>query len=105
MECQTPLADLGSPPRRRQELYCNTDDQNKSGRLPKWCLLDVVDVVRLPSLIPRPKEEEEKGTAFSCSYMCLIAVEFHHLHILLIYFCMFVTPILTLNIKLSVDLS
>ena len=38
------------------------------------------------SLIPRSKEEEEKGPGFSHSRMCLIVVEFHYLHILLIYF-------------------
>ena len=52
------------------------------------------------SLVPRP-EEEEKGPGFSRLRMRLIAVEFHHLRILLIYFCMLVTPESTLNIILS----
>ena len=37
------------------------------------------------SLITRSKEEEEKGPGFSHLRMCLIAVEFCCLHILLIY--------------------
>ena len=41
----------------------------------------------LPSLVPRPKEEEEKGPGFSRLRMRLI-----------------VTPILILNITLSIDL-
>ena len=39
----------------------------------------------LCSLVPR-SEEEEKGPGFSHFHMGLIAVEFHHLCILLIYF-------------------
>ena len=52
------------------------------------------------SLVPRP-EEEEKGPGFSRSHMHLIAVEFHHLRILLMYFRTLVTPILILNVTLS----
>ena len=55
------------------------------------------------SLVPRP-EEEEKGPGFSHSRMLLIAVEFHRLRILLIYFCTLVTRESILNITLSVDL-
>ena len=51
-----------------------------------------------------PREEEEKGPGFSHSHMRLIVVDFHHLCILLIYFHTLVTPILTLNVTLSVDL-
>ena len=40
------------------------------------------------SLVPGPEEEEEeKGPRFSCSQIRLIAMEFHCLRILLIYFC------------------
>ena len=50
------------------------------------------------SLVPTPKEEEEKGPGFSHSHMRFIAVEFHCLHILLIYFCTLVTQESILNI-------
>ena len=57
------------------------------------------------SLVPRPKEEEgEKGPGFSRLRMRLIAVEFHRLRILLIYFRMVMTPESILNVTLSVDL-
>ena len=50
------------------------------------------------SLIPRLKEEEEKGPGFSHLCMCLIVVEFHRFRILLIYFHTLVTSILMLSI-------
>ena len=53
------------------------------------------------SLVPRSKEEEEKGPGFNHS---CIAVEFHRLRILLIYFGTLVTRIAILNVTLSVDL-
>ena len=55
----------------------------------------------LSSLVPRP-EEEEKGPGFSRWRMRLIAVEFHRLRILLIYFCTLVTPESTLNVTLEI---
>ena len=60
---------------------------------------------RMPCLVPRPEEgEEKKGPGFSRSRMRLIAVEFHRLRILLIYFCTLVTLESILNVTLSVDL-
>ena len=57
------------------------------------------------SLVPRPKEgEEKKGPGFSHSRMRLIAVEFHRFRILLIYFRTLVTLESILNVTLSVDL-
>ena len=54
-------------------------------------------VVKMDSLVPRPEEEEEenlKGMGFNRLRMHLIAVEFHRLCILLIYFRTLVTPII-----------
>ena len=56
------------------------------------------------SVVLRPEEEEEKGPGFSCLRMHLIAVEFHHLRILLIHFRTLVTPILILSVALFIDL-
>ena len=52
------------------------------------------------SLVPRPKEEEEKGPGFSRSRMRLIAV-IPRLRILLIYFRTLVTQESILNVTLS----
>ena len=58
-----------------------------------------------PGHVPRPKEEEkEKRAWFQPFAHALIAVEFHRLRILLIYFRMLVTPESILNVTLSVDL-
>ena len=50
------------------------------------------------------EEEEEKGPGFSRPHTHLITVGFHWLLIPLIYFHMFVTPILILRVTLSIDL-
>ena len=57
----------------------------------------------LGSLFPRLKEEEEEREGL-VSAVCLIAVEFHRLRILLIYFRTLMTPESILNVTLSVDL-
>ena len=66
-----------------------------------WCQkaqhLDIAN----SSLVPRP-QGEEKGPGFSCLRMRLIAVEFHRLRILSIYFRTLVTPESILNVTLSV---
>ena len=49
------------------------------------------------SLVPRPNEKDEKGPGFSRSQMHLIVVEFHCLHILLMYFSMLMTPNIDTN--------
>ena len=52
------------------------------------------------SLVPRPKEEEEKEPGFSRLRMCLIAVEFHHLRLLLMFSRTLVMPMLVLSVTL-----
>ena len=41
------------------------------------------DLSNESSLIPRLKEEKDKGPDFNHFWMCLMAVEFHHFHTLL----------------------
>lgn len=55
------------------------------------------------SLVPRPKEEEEKEPGFSRLRMCLtwlIAVKFHHLRLLLMFSRTLVMPMFVLSITL-----